>query len=108
MLSIHFKCEKERNSNTTIIKLSEDLSQSKSVNSKVQSELYDAFKDMLSPDEQRRDSIRLSSEEDFEQTTLTVDDNRMFREYRRHSYYSMLNVDLKMKKSEYYHIIERI
>jgi len=108
LLNIHFKCEKETDNNTTIIKLSEDLTQSDAASSKIHSGLYNVFKDMLSPEEQKRDSIRLSSKEDYELTTMTVDSNMIFKDYRRHSYYSMLNIDLKMKKSEYFYIIERI
>ena len=109
LMNVHYYCQKEIAAGHTKITLGEDVEKADSVSSKFQTGLYSAFKDMLSPEEQQRDSIRIASMKDFDKATMIVDKNLQFRTYERYPYHSVLEKDLKSRsKSEYWHIIERI
>ncbi len=108
LLNVHFYSRRMTTSNTTTIQIGEDLSRSAPTTDKMVGGWYDAIKGMLSPEEQKRDSIRMVSAEDHDLTTIEIDGNGYFKSYKRDRYYSLLNIDLKRKKSTYRHLIEKI
>lgn len=108
LLTVNFYCEKFENRESLTINIGEDLTLSDGSSEKMHQSMYNALKDALTTEEQKRDSIRLMSRDDFELTSISIDKNRFFQKYKRYSSNSMFNIDLKMKKSEYWHVIERI
>ena len=81
LINIHFYCEKITDPNLITIKLGKDLSRSKGTQDKLLLAMYNGIKDWLSPEEQRRDSIRLSSREEQEFTEIAINKNLYFQKY---------------------------
>jgi len=108
LLNIHFYTKKIVNPSGTIIQIGEDLKRSESTSTKFTNEAYNIFKNWLTPEEQKRDSIRMLSIKEAEVTTIEIDPNEFFKKYQRYNYRSMLNVKMKPRKTEYWHIIEKL
>lgn len=104
--TIHYCSHKKEDAGKKTISWEEDQTRSDPVAKKLVSGMYDIFKSQLSPEEQHRDSIRMASRKDEERTTLVIDKKDNFLRYERYHYSSMLNADMKLKESAYYHTIE--
>lgn len=108
ILNLHYYTTRKTSSEETIIQIGEDTKRSEATSRKSKLAIYNAVKVMLSPEEQIRDSMRMELIEESDLTVIEIDSLGFFKKYKRHNYYAIPSVDMVMKKSNYWHIIERI
>ena len=93
----HFYSNRITNPSGSVIRLGVDANKSENSEKKSRLALYNAIKGMLSPEEQKRDSMRMELIEESDMTEIEIDSFGIFKKYKRHTYHAIPNIEMKMK-----------